>query len=97
VKGAAHIANHFHSVDDVIAAAENDHSALTPALTKKILAGRDYLAIAPTLVHCARDIALPNVSLALPKYPKDMKLIRQMQEKYALGTSVDRLVSALQW
>lgn len=97
VKGAAHIANHFHTVDDVILAAESDHPSLTPALTKKILAGRDYLAIAPTLVQCARDISLPNVSLSLPKYPKDIKLIRQMQERYALGASVDRLVSALQW
>ncbi len=97
VKGAAHIANHFHTVEDVIAAAESDHPVLTPALTKKILSGRDYLAIAPTLVQCARDISLPDISLNLPKYPKDMKLIREMQEKYALGASVDRLVSALQW
>lgn len=97
VKGAAHIANHFHDVDAVISAAQSDHPSLTPALTKKILAGRDYLAIAPTLVQCATDISLPNVSLALPKRPKDMKLIREMQEKYALGASVDRLISALQW
>ena len=97
VKGAAHIANHFHSVDDVLSAAEGNHPSLTPALTKRILAGREYLAIAPTLVHCAKDISLPNVSLSLPKYPKDMQLIREMQEKYALGASVDRLVSALKW
>ena len=97
VKGAAHIANHFHSVDDVILAAENNHPSLTPALIKRILDGRDYLAIAPTLVQCATDISLPNVSLSLPKRPKDMQLIRELQEKYALGASVDRLVSALQW
>ncbi len=97
VKGAAHIANHFHSVEDVISAAEENHSLLTPALIKRILAGRDYLAIAPTLVQCAKDIALPDVSLSLPKYPKDLKVIREMQEKYALGASVDRLVSALKW
>ncbi len=97
VKGAAHIANHFHSVDDVLSAAERNHPSLTPALTKRILAGREYLAIAPTLVHCAKDISLPNVSLSLPKYPKDMNVIREMQEKYALGASVDRLVSALKW
>jgi 5'-3' exonuclease len=97
VKGAAHIANHFHNIEDVIAAADINDSALTPALAKKILASREYLAIAPTLVHCARDIVLPNVSLSLPKYPKDMKLIQHMQDKYALGASVDRLVSALQW
>lgn len=97
VKGAAHIANHFHTVEDVISAAEENHASLTPALTKRILAGRDYLAIAPTLVQCAKDISLPNVSLSLPKYPKDIKVIREMQEKYALGASVDRLVAALKW
>jgi len=97
VKGAAHIANHFQSVEEVISAAKEDHSSLTPALTKKILAGRDYLAIAPTLVQCAKDISLPNVSLFLPKYPKDIKVIREMQERYALGASVDRLISALKW
>lgn len=97
VKGAAHIANNFPTVEDVISAAENGHSSLTPALTKRILAGRDYLAIAPTLVQCATKISLPNVSIAVPKRPKDMNLIRELQEKYALGASVDRLVAALQW
>ena len=97
VKGAAHIVNHFHTVEEVIAAAEAENPALTPALAKKILAGREYLSIAPTLVQCAKDISLPNVSLNLPKYPKDMKLIREVQKKYALGASVDRLISALQW
>lgn len=97
IKGAAHIANRFHDIGEVIAAAESDHADLTPALAKKILEGREYLAIAPTLVHCAKDISLPDVSLSLPKYPKDLKLIRSMQEEYALGASVDRLVSALKW
>lgn len=96
-KGAALIANHFVDVEDAIAGAEDGHAALSPALVKKILAGRDYLAIAPTLVQCATDISLPQVSLALPKRPKDMKTIRALQEEYALGASVDRLVSALQW
>lgn len=97
VKGAALIANHFADVAEVISGAENEHPSLSPALIKKILAGRDYLAIAPTLVQCATDISLPDVSLSLPKYPKDMKAIRVLQEKYALGASVDRLVSALGW
>lgn len=97
VKGAAHIVNHFASVDEVIQAAESEHASLTPALIKKILAGRDYLSIAPTLVQCATDISLPEVSLKLPKRPKDITLIRDLQEKYALGASIDRLISALHW
>lgn len=96
-KGAALIANHFADVTEAIAGAAGDHPALSPALVRKIMAGRDYLAIAPKLVQCATDISLPQVSLSLPKRPKDMKVIRDMQERYGLGASVDRLVSALQW
>lgn len=96
-KGAALIANHFGSAQEALSAAENNHPALPPALAKKIMNGRDYLAFAPTLVSCARDISLPQISLEIPKRPKDFKAIKDLQERYALGASVDRLLAALQW
>jgi len=96
-KGAALIANAFASVPEVIAAAHANDPQLTPALTKKILAGLDYLEIAPTLVQCALDISLPQVSLAIPRKPKNMKVLQDLKEKYALGASVDRLIAALEW
>ncbi|MEK6648610.1 MAG: 5'-3' exonuclease [Actinomycetota bacterium] len=96
-KGAALIANHFADVDALIAGAHAQHPSLTAALIKKILAGRDYLAIAPTLVQCAIDISLPQVSLTLPQRPKDMSAIYALKEEYALGTSIDRLIAALGW
>ncbi|MFA5919181.1 MAG: 5'-3' exonuclease [Candidatus Nanopelagicaceae bacterium] len=96
-KGAALIANHFADVHEVITGAEGEHPALSPALVKKILAGRDYLAIAPTLVQCATDISLPQVPLELPKRPKDSKALKKLQEQYGLGTSIERMISALQW
>ena len=96
-KGAALIANNFADVDAVIAGAHSSHSSLSPNLIKKILAGRDYLAIAPTLVQCAIDISLPQVPLTMPKRPPDMSAIYALKEQYALGASVDRLVAALGW
>ncbi|MFZ2228395.1 MAG: 5'-3' exonuclease [Candidatus Nanopelagicaceae bacterium] len=96
-KGAALIANNFADVHEVIAGAEEAHPALSPSLVKKILAGRDYLAIAPTLVQCATDISLPQISLELPKRPKDLKALRKLQEQYGLSTSIERMISALQW
>jgi len=96
-KGAALIANHFATVEDALAGARAEHPALTPALAKKIIAGEDYLAIAPTLVHCARDVALPAMDINLPKKPNDLSLIYQMKEEYGLGASVDRLIAALGW
>ena len=96
-KGAALIARNFSNIGDVVNAAENDDERLTPALRKKIIAGKDYLRIAPKLVSCATDVPLPNIELTLPKRPTDLNQIREIQAKYALGASVDRFIAALGW
>ena len=96
-KGAALIANNFASTDEALAAAHEAHPALTPALAKKIIAGTDYLKIAPTLVNCARDVALPKLDIQMPSAPSDLSKIYEMKERYGLGASVDRMIDALKW
>jgi 5'-3' exonuclease len=96
-KGAAIIASHFRSVEEALAAARKGHEALSPSLAKKIIEGADYLKIAPTLVHCARDVALPQMDIGLPKAPQDLSTIYRMKDEYGLGASVDRLIAALGW
>ena len=96
-KGAALIANNFATVDLAIAGAHEGHSALPPALAKKIIAGTDYLAIAPTIVHCALDVALPTLDISMPAKPKDLSKIYELQERYGLGASIDRMITALNW
>ena len=96
-KGAALIANHFADVDQALQAAHDAHEALTPALAKKIIAGADYLKIAPTLVNCARDVALPTLDITMPTAPADLSKIYAIKERYGLGASVDRLIAALKW
>jgi len=96
-KGAALISTHFASIADAIVAAQNGDERLPAALARKIIAGMDYLAIAPTVVNCARDVPLPEVELGMPKAPADFSKIYQIKEKYSLGASVDRLISALKW
>jgi 5'-3' exonuclease len=96
-KGAALIANHFADVDQALQGAHDAHEALTPALAKKIIAGADYLKIAPTLVNCARDVALPTLDITMPKAPADLSKIYAIKERYGLGASVDRLIAALKW
>ena len=96
-KGAAVIANAFANVDEVLAAAHAAHDSLPPALAKKIIAGADYLRIAPTVVQVARNAPLPTVDLSMPKAPSDLSAIYQFKERYGLGASVDRLISALDW
>ena len=96
-KGAALIANNFATSTEALSAAKAGHESLPAALAKKIIAGEEYLKIAPTLVHCARDVALPEMKLNLPNKPADLSQIYQMKEEYGLGASVDRLISALGW
>jgi 5'-3' exonuclease len=96
-KGAASIANQFERLEEVMSAAVNGDERLTPNLCKKLLASADYAAIAPKLVSCATDIALPEMSIDLPTKPKSMEKINFLKEEYGLGTSIDRIVSALGW
>ena len=96
-KGAALIANNFADVSQTLKGAQNGHEALPPALAKKIIEGEEYLKIAPTLVHCARDVALPSMSIDMPKKPSDLSEIYRIKGEYGLGASVDRLIAALGW
>jgi len=96
-KGAATIANNFATVDEALKGARSAHPSLKPALAKKIIEGAEYLKIAPTLVHCARDVALPTLDISMPKRPDDLSEIYRIKEEYGLGASVDRLISALNW
>jgi 5'-3' exonuclease len=96
-KGAALIANNFASVDDALAGAKAGHEVLSASLAKKIIEGADYLKIAPTLVNCARDVAIPSMTITMPTKPEDLSAIYAIKDEYGLGASVDRLISALQW
>jgi len=96
-KGAALIANNFASVDEALSGAKAGHELLSASLAKKIIEGADYLKIAPTIVNCARDVAIPKMEIAMPSKPADLSDIYAIKDEYGLGASVDRLISALGW
>jgi len=96
-KGAALIANNFASVDEALTGAKVGHEVLSASLAKKIIEGADYLKIAPTLVNCARDVAIPKMEITMPSKPADLSDIYAIKDEYGLGASVDRLISALGW
>lgn len=96
-KGAAIIANNFTSIESALAAAHEDDELLTPLLRKRLIEGSEYIKIAPTLVHCATDVPLPQMRLNVPAQPKELSDIYAFKDRYGLGASVDRLISALGW
>jgi len=96
-KGAAVIANAFSTIEESLAAAHADDDRLTPLLRKRLIEGSDYIKIAPTLVHCALDVPIPTMEIALPQAPQDLSEIYAFKDEYGLGASVDRLIAALGW
>jgi len=96
-KGAALIAQHFTDIESALAAARANDERLTPNLRKKLIGGSDYIEIAPTLVHCALDVPVPPMSYEMPKAPTSLAKIYEFKNKYNLGASVDRMISALGW
>ena len=96
-KGAANIANQFTTLSEVMQAAREGDERLTPNIRKKLLESADYAAIAPKLVSCALDVAIPEMQIMIPKQPKSMKKIEDLKNEYRLGASMDRIISALGW
>jgi 5'-3' exonuclease len=96
-KGAALIAKSFSQMQDVVKAAENEDELLPKTLAKKVLVSKEYARIAPKLVNCAIDVPIPSMNIDLPKKPNSLTKIKELQSEYGLGSSVDRLISALRW
>lgn len=96
-KGAASIANQFTSLENVMQAALEGDERLTANIRKKLLESAAYAAIAPKLVSCALDVAIPEMDIMIPKQPKSMKKIEDLKNEYGLGASIDRITNALGW
>ena len=96
-KGAATITNLFTSLPEVMTAAQSDDDRLTPNLRKRLLESADYALIAPKLVGCALDVAIPEMTIDLPTKPASLEKIMALKDEFGLGASIDRIISALGW
>jgi 5'-3' exonuclease len=96
-KGAMLIANLFKTLPEVMEAAANSDERLSANIRKKLLESSQYAAIAPKLVGCALDVAIPKMEIAMPKKPKSLEKIEKLKEEFGLGASIDRIMSALNW
>ena len=96
-KGAMLIANLFKTMPEVMKAAAGADERLSANIRKKLLESSQYAAIAPKLVGCALDVAIPEMEIAMPKKPKSLEKILKLQDEFGLGASIDRIMSALKW
>lgn len=96
-KGAMVIANLFKTMPEVMQAAAGADERLSANIGKKLLESSQYAAIAPKLVGCALDVAIPEMEISMPKKPKSLEKIIKLKDEFGLGASIDRIMSALNW
>jgi len=96
-KGAMVIANLFKTMPEVMQAAAGADERLSANIRKKLLESSQYAAIAPKLVGCALDVAIPEMEISMPKKPKSLEKILKLKDEFGLGASIDRIMSALNW
>lgn len=94
-KTAASLLLKYGDLRGIIDAAADPASEMAPGPRHKITSAAAYLEVAPTVVAVARDLDLGDPDLTLPGTPADPKALASLAEGWGLGSSVTRLVAAL--
>jgi 5'-3' exonuclease len=94
-KTAAALITAYGDLDGVLRAAEAGDPGVRATLRAKVLAARDYLAVAPTVVRVAFDVPVALDDDRLPTAPADPDRLAMLTERWGLTTSVARLSAAL--
>jgi len=94
-KTAARLISRYGTLDGLLAALDDPKAGFAPGLRGKLVAARDYLAVAPTVVRVARDVPLPAFDTTLPQAPADGDRLLALAEKWNLAGPCRRLVDAI--
>ncbi|MFI9722426.1 5'-3' exonuclease H3TH domain-containing protein [Streptomyces sp. NPDC052396] len=94
-KTAAKLLASFGDLAGIMAAVDDPTARLTPAQRKRLAEARPYLAVAPKVVRVAGDVPLAPFDAALPSAPRDPQALRALSDRWGLGGSLQRLLSAL--
>ncbi|MGN6161517.1 MAG: 5'-3' exonuclease [Marmoricola sp.] len=95
-KTAASLLLKFGTLDAIVEAARDPESAMGPGPRRRILDALPYLAVAPEVVAVKRELTLPAVSLARPQTPADVDALAALDERWGLGSSLERVLGVLQ-
>ncbi|GII51824.1 5'-3' exonuclease [Planotetraspora thailandica] len=95
-KTAAALITRFGSLSALLTALDEGVTDGFPAGARaKLLAARDYLAVAPAVVEVAPDAPVPDVDLTCPAKPRDPEGLVALADRYGLDGPLNRLLSAL--
>jgi len=85
----------FGSVDAMLAALDAGHGGFPMGSRAKLAADRAYLDVSTTVVEVATSAPVPPVDGKLPIHPADPQRLAALDERWHLGSSLGRLLSAL--
>lgn len=94
-KTAARLIDRYGSLAEVLAGLDDPGAGFAPGLRTRLLAAKDYLAVAPDVVRVVRDAPLPPMEPALPAAPADPDELMALAERWNLASSCRRLVDAI--
>jgi 5'-3' exonuclease len=96
-KTAATLLNSYGNLEGILAAASGPKPKISGAISAKLRAAIDYLAVAPSVVAVVRDLDL-GVSfddLRCPTAPAKPELFAELTELLGLGGSAERVLASL--
>ena len=96
-KTAATLVSRFTSWDELLAAVgDRGDARLAAGVRSKLAGAADYLAVVAPVVRVAQDAGVRlDRDDAVPASPVDSDRLDQLSQRWGLGGSVDRLVTAL--
>lgn len=94
-KTAAALLARYGSLEKLLAALDAGDPDLRSGPGRRLLAARDYLAVAPLVVRVVRNAPLPEVDDRLPPTPVDHDALVALADRWGLSSSIARLVEAI--
>jgi 5'-3' exonuclease len=94
-KTAAALVRTYGTVAAILAALDAGHGGFPMGSRARLAADRDYLEACVPVVAVAADAPVPEPGGVLPSRPADPAALAALDERWGLGSSLGRLLSAL--
>src|SRR6266568_1325839 len=94
-KTAAALIRTFGSIEGITTALDAGHGGFPRGSRDKLEKAREYLDVALSVVKVADDAPLPDLDGTLPAVPADADRLRELGDRWGLGSSLSRFVTAV--
>jgi len=94
-KTAAALIRTFGSIGQITVALDAGHGGFPRGSRDKLEKARDYLDVALSVVKVVDDAPVPDVEGTLPAVPADAGRLKELGQRWGLGSSLSRFVTAV--